>query len=162
MLQIIETPEDLQIGSWSFSFYSRSRREGNPIRTMMLALYDRMEQTVLLVLDTETDSSRLSCTHMLSQTERTRSHSGLRMRWTPIQTFLKRVRSVSYGIAPSTLTTKLLTREKQVYETRRHFVRNRMPRRRRQQCFNNTVVNIAACQLQGRMLHLWKSMHYQG
>ena len=95
---------------------------------MMLALYDRMEQTVILVLDTETDSSRLSCTPiifvMLSQTERTRSHSGLRMRWTPIQTLWKRVRSVSYGIAPSTLTTKLLTREKQVYETRRHFVRN--------------------------------------
>ena len=62
MLHIIETPEDLQIGSWSFSFYSRSRREGNPIRTMMLALYDRMEQTVIIVLDTETDSSRLSFT----------------------------------------------------------------------------------------------------
>ena len=37
-----------------------------------------------------------------------------------------------------------------------------MPHRIRQQCFNNMVVNIAACQLQGWMLHLWKIMHYQG
>ena len=50
----------------------------------------------------------------------------------------------------------------QVCELARHFVKSRMPRRIKQQCFNNTVVNIAACQLQGRMLHLWKSMHYQG
>ena len=70
MLQIIETPEGLQIGSWSFSFYSRSRREGNPIRTMMLALYDRMEQSVILVLDTETESSRLSCTPIYAITNR--------------------------------------------------------------------------------------------
>ena len=32
---------------------------------MMLALYDRMEQTVILALDTETDSSRLSCTPII-------------------------------------------------------------------------------------------------
>ena len=37
-----------------------------------------------------------------------------------------------------------------------------MPHRMRQQCFNNPVVNIAAWQLQGWMLHLWMSMHYQG
>ena len=32
----------------------------------------------------------------------------------------------------------------------------------RQQCFNNTVFNIAACQLQGRAPHLWKNTNYQG
>ena len=99
---------------------------------------------------------------MLSHAERTRYNSGLRMRWTPIQTFWKRIRSVSYGIAPSTLTAKLLTREKQVCEIARHFVRSRMPHRMRQQYFDNTVVNIAACQLQWWLLHLWMSMHYQG
>ena len=37
LLQIIQTPEDLHTGSWSLSFQSSSRREGDPIRTMMLA-----------------------------------------------------------------------------------------------------------------------------
>ena len=36
----------------------------------------------------------------------------LRIGWTSIQTFWKRIRSVSDGIAPSTLTAKLLTRGK--------------------------------------------------
>ena len=50
--------------------------------------------------------------YMLSQTERTRSHSDFRMRWTLTQTFWKRIWYVSHCIVPSTLTTKLLTREK--------------------------------------------------
>ena len=38
--------------------------------------------------------------------------TSFRIRWTPTQTFWKRIRSVLHGIAPSTLTAQLLTREK--------------------------------------------------
>ena len=53
-------------------------------------------------------------------------------------------------------------RKKQVCEIARHFIRSRMLHWIRHQCFNNTVVDIAACQLQGRIPHLWKSRYYQG
>ena len=59
----------------------------------------------------ETDRSRLACTPIYAITNR-KDDIYFRIRWTPTQTFWKRIRSVLHGIAPSTLTAQLLTREK--------------------------------------------------
>ena len=59
--QIIKTPEDLHTGPWSLSFQSSIRREGDPIRTMMLANIPEWSRQSFSSY-AETDRSRLSCT----------------------------------------------------------------------------------------------------
>ena len=70
----------------------------------------------------ETDRSRLSCTPICYHKQKGRDL--LQNKGAPTQTFWIRIWSFSLSIAPSTLTAKLLTKKKQVYETRRHFPAN--------------------------------------
>ncbi len=60
-LQIIKTPEDLHTGWWSLSFQSSIRREGDPIRTMMLTNIPEWSRQSFSSY-AETDRSRLSYT----------------------------------------------------------------------------------------------------
>ena len=60
--------------------------------------------------ENETDRSRLSCTPICYHKQKRRDL--LQNKVGPPQIFWKRIWSVSHSIAPSTLTAKLLTREK--------------------------------------------------
>ena len=52
------------------------------------------------------------CPALLYAITNRKDEISFRIRWAPTQTFWKRIWSVSHSIAPSTLTAKLLTREK--------------------------------------------------
>ena len=105
LLQIIKTPEDSHTGSWSLSFQSSIRREG------LWCLPNMPEWSKQsFSSNAETDRSRIACTPVCYHKEKGRDL--LHNKVGATQTFWKRIRSVLHGIAPSTLTAQLLTREK--------------------------------------------------